>query len=724
MKKVAASFMCLILLTTLLACSNIFNFWQKIEVEIEFSTLSIKSITNDLNAKLSLDPDYISLEIDLELSTKNHDLKVNGVKIESDEYTITDNKITFNFKADKFLDPSDTMPMLLKLNANGGIWRKEDIENQNPDFDFLINSINDEQSTEMTIFTNKKTGLRWHYKLFVKYDEIINGYKVIYADPRNASIENLKVGDFDFIIGLHHHNEDITSNESLLDLFSSNSIDRLIILDSTLNNLSNPVNVKIFSGKPDETSYEILITEETILPEPIKDTFNFLGWSDGVSIKNTYKPLKVKDNQYVKVLTAQYNGLSLQDLDKYLKSLFPNLVDNDLTLPLNYSDYSIEWTSSNEEIISKGGKFNNSFNDEKVTLTANIIRSDNTQYKLIYELPVRMMKSLDNGIASGYVYRGYNSLPDLLFETLDVINTAFIDLDTNGNLNGLALLDNVNKYVMPRARISGSYVVLVIGPASDRTVWSKVAQDTNKINIMANQIVEIINTHGFHGVDIDWEWPYESEKTNFTRLMKVIYEKVKQNNPNHIVTAAIAGGQWQMPNYDLNNAGKYLDYVNMMTYGLTSNGGRYQNPLRRSTSWHNTQLNLGASLNTTSIEESIALFNSRGIPNNKIIVGLAFYGIKQVKSSGDFINGGSMHYNEVLALETNSDYITAYDENAGVPYIYKKDGSVFVSYDNPRSITEKAKYTFENDLAGMMFWEYGTDTTNILLQALKDSMHK
>ena len=72
----------------------------------------------------------------------------------------------------------------------------------------------------------------------------------------------------------------------------------------------------------------------------------------------------------------------------------------------------------------------------------------------------------------------------------------------------------------------------------------------------------------------------------------------------------------------------------------------------------------------------------------------------------------------------NDDYIKAYDTRAGVPYILKTDGTEFISYDNPRSIQEKSDYVIEEGLRGIMFWEYGTDTSGQLLIALKDGLNK
>ena len=72
----------------------------------------------------------------------------------------------------------------------------------------------------------------------------------------------------------------------------------------------------------------------------------------------------------------------------------------------------------------------------------------------------------------------------------------------------------------------------------------------------------------------------------------------------------------------------------------------------------------------------------------------------------------------------DDNYSLRYDSNAGVPYIIKTDGTEFISFDNPQSILEKSRYIQRNQLGGMMFWEYGTDSTNQLLQAVKDGLGK
>ena len=72
----------------------------------------------------------------------------------------------------------------------------------------------------------------------------------------------------------------------------------------------------------------------------------------------------------------------------------------------------------------------------------------------------------------------------------------------------------------------------------------------------------------------------------------------------------------------------------------------------------------------------------------------------------------------------NSNYNYVYDERAGVPYLLSKDGTEFISFDDKKSIIEKCEYMFNNNCAGVMYWENGCDSTGDLVNAIKIGMKK
>jgi len=211
--------------------------------------------------------------------------------------------------------------------------------------------------------------------------------------------------------------------------------------------------------------------------------------------------------------------------------------------------------------------------------------------------------------------------------TLDIINTAFLTADANGNFSSTTALNDIYDYIFPKAKIHGNWVVFSIAPESK---WSDIAISATKIENFANNIVDIINTHGFDGVDIDWETPRSGEQVRYSNMMKVIYDKVKANNPNHLVTTAITGGMWQPPMYNLSVSNAYLDYINVMTYSMSSSAGSYQNALYNRSGFHNPESRVGQTPTSVSIDASVPIFNSYGVPNSKLIFGLKPYTLSRM----------------------------------------------------------------------------------------------
>ena len=314
---------------------------------------------------------------------------------------------------------------------------------------------------------------------------------------------------------------------------------------------------------------------------------------------------------------------------------------------------------------------------------------------------------------------------------MDIINCAFTIANASATLTGSTFFSNVSTYIIDEAHANGCYVILSIAPDSQ---WTTIADpEENLINTLATNIVNAINTYHFDGVDIDWEFPGTGQDVWFTELVRVVREKVKENNPNHLVTAAIGGGMWQPAHYDLTNSAQYLDYINVMCYDMVQSGGSYQNGLYRTTSFHNPTHSVGRTYTTScSIDESVKIFkNTYNVPYSKLLVGVPFYGVKQTRSYDEekgtwssWAKSATINYSTLKSLKDNASYTYAFDENAKVPYIVKNDGTEFYSYDDPTSIGYKCEYIIDNELAGIMYWQNGADTTGDLVRAIKDGLNK
>lgn len=68
-------------------------------------------------------------------------------------------------------------------------------------------------------------------------------------------------------------------------------------------------------------------------------------------------------------------------------------------------------------------------------------------------------------------------------------------------------------------------------------------------------------------------------------------------------------------------------------------------------------------------------------------------------------------------------YIRHWDDAATAPYLYNPTTRVWVGYDDPQSMGEKAGFVRANGLGGVMFWELsGDDSQHDLLMAIRNGL--
>jgi chitinase len=127
----------------------------------------------------------------------------------------------------------------------------------------------------------------------------------------------------------------------------------------------------------------------------------------------------------------------------------------------------------------------------------------------------------------------------------------------------------------------------------------------------------------------------------------------------------------------------------------------------------------------------VEAFHQAGILEDKLMMGAAFYGrawrkVKSSDSNGLGQEAGtsgnkSYGYTAIKKLLDGGKYTRYWDDTAKAPYLF--DGSTFISYEDTQSITIKGEYAKANGLMGVMFWEYGQDSSGELLKALYESLH-
>jgi chitinase len=223
----------------------------------------------------------------------------------------------------------------------------------------------------------------------------------------------------------------------------------------------------------------------------------------------------------------------------------------------------------------------------------------------------------------------------------------------------------------------------------------------------------------FDGIDIDWEYPNAcgatcdtSGRDAFRELMSALRATFGSDN---LVTAAItadatAGGKIDAADYA--GAAQYVDWYNPMTYdffGAWDAAGPTA-PHSALTSYD------GIPKADFHSSATIAKLKGLGIPAEKLLLGIGFYGrgwtgVTQAEPGGTATGPAAGTYEQGIedykVLRTKCP---ATGTVAGTAYA--KCGNDWWSYDTPATVATKMAYKDEQGLGGTFFWELSGDTSD------------
>ncbi|KAG0172613.1 hypothetical protein DFQ28_010185 [Apophysomyces sp. BC1034] len=302
------------------------------------------------------------------------------------------------------------------------------------------------------------------------------------------------------------------------------------------------------------------------------------------------------------------------------------------------------------------------------------------------------------------------------------------------------------------AHQQGTKVMLSVGGWTGSQKFSPMVATAKSRQEFIDWNLNFMAKYNTDGVDIDWEYPgrqaagcNEFQETDAENLLLLLQElryalDLKFTEHKEISMAVHVQPFVRKEGEPMSNMSAYVpyfDYINLMTYDINGAWADVTGP--NAPFMHET--GVGAPF---SYVDSINAWLSAGVPANKINTGLAFYG-RSMTAKADMSGSSQYQPAQIGApkgdsddaywadpycpqdidgvsgvwkwtnlrsegvlhddwVTTNANWQRHWDNVSQTPWLYNKQTSTFVSYDDPFSLDIKVRHALCEGLAGVMVW--------------------
>lgn len=302
--------------------------------------------------------------------------------------------------------------------------------------------------------------------------------------------------------------------------------------------------------------------------------------------------------------------------------------------------------------------------------------------------------------STGFKVVGYypswepDKLDRIQYDVLTHINYAFAIPTSDGGLRELESPETAKK-IIEKAHKHNVKVLIAVGGWSYKDTpleptFKEATNSDEKIQKFASAIMNMVNTYGFDGVDMDWEHPRYGDvtATQYTKLMQTLSQQLKSKGK--LLTSAVLSGV-SVDGVVYYDAAAHsdaviscVDWFNVMAYdgGDGDRHSPYDFAVNCATYWRDT----------------------RKMPKEKVVLGVPFYA-----------RPSWAPYSDLLQADSSADGKDMIDYNG-----------MQAHYNGVATIKKKTAWALDN-IGGVMMWEVSQDTTDrskSLLSAIADAIRE
>lgn len=320
--------------------------------------------------------------------------------------------------------------------------------------------------------------------------------------------------------------------------------------------------------------------------------------------------------------------------------------------------------------------------------------------------------SSDQKVCVGYVYRRPEKLNFSLYTHLC---HAFVVADEDGKIRPNRSCPN--RELVTDAHQANVRVLISLGGWGWDKQFAAIVSQPDAEDRYVNAVMAIVDEYDYDGIDLDWEYPDTAEEVagydRLCRRFRAQLDELEKKKSRHLYQTMAASSnpptlKWLSNELLLAT----MDWVNVMTYDFAGDWTTYaghHSPLFASSKQPGSP---------RSTELSMKYLTDRGMPANRLAVGLPLYGkgfavgepyasTKDAKQGGRTPRGGN--YSNIAKLIDEQGWTRRWDDETKNPWAIAPDGSAVIGYDDAESIALKTQWVRKNGFRGVFFWQVGGD---------------
>ncbi len=286
-------------------------------------------------------------------------------------------------------------------------------------------------------------------------------------------------------------------------------------------------------------------------------------------------------------------------------------------------------------------------------------------------------------------------------------------------------------------------MVLSIGGWGDREKFTPFLTDEIKLNRFVDSAKSVMDKYPFDGIDVDWEnvlLASKPEQKGVTDLLR----KLKQELPDGAcVTNAVPATPFYWRHYpSARDWRQYVDWSVVMGYDLYGTFGPYAEVASNlrvintgKTAENDYHYNYPQSV---SVAGAMRHYQRQGLDFQKQIMGVPFYCHSYYVTSDKNFGYRQPVFDPNISAQVpvtdamrirNKGRIKTFPDGSSISLTKvpnnKQQRFQFLSCETPRSLTIKAHYVKNNNMAGMSMWELSQDLPycgNSLLRSMRSAL--